>query len=414
VGSYVCTANKGSLYQQFHVNVPGSGQLNDAARIFNQIAGEYEQHQQDLVNALSTIRATYSGNAASQMEGAFKPLVDALGEGQTIAKRSASTLDTQAGHFGAAQAAIKDHVSVPDAPWYEPIDPFDTAHDDAVQKNSDIDSMNQAAFRKYADDTSNNYGSAPTFPSSAVGSGDVSVSGGSQVHAGGGPGVSGPTVGGAGGSASGGGYGGCGGGSQAGGAPYAGGGWQGRNAFVPPQDGGGTTATQGYAPPSMTGRPTAGPGWPSGGAPAGGGPTGGGFGFGPGYGGFGGGPGGAGFDGAGGGRFGGGTGYGSRGPGGYAGRGPGGGSAGEGARGPGAMSGAGAAEEGFAARQGGLAVGGRAGAPGAAGIGGMGGVGGRKEEEEDREHRSAAYLVDESHTDEIVGDLPRTAPPVIG
>jgi hypothetical protein len=42
----------------------------------------------------------------------------------------------------------------------------------------------------------------------------------------------------------------------------------------------------------------------------------------------------------------------------------------------------------------------------------MGGAGKRKEE--DRERRSAAYLVDESHANEIVGDLPRTVPPVIG
>lgn len=75
------------------------------------------------------------------------------------------------------------------------------------------------------------------------------------------------------------------------------------------------------------------------------------------------------------------------------------------------MSGVGAAQEGIAARQGGVAAG-RSGAAGGPGMGAMGGAGGRREE--DREHRSAAYLVDEMHANEIVGDLPRTAPPVIG
>ncbi|WP_137812396.1 hypothetical protein [Gandjariella thermophila] len=147
------------------MDVPGSGQLHEKVQVLEKIASDYEQHQRDLVSALSTIRATYSGNAASQMEGAFKPLIDALGQGQTIAKESASTLSTQAGHFGAAQAAIKDHVYVPDPPWYEPIDPFNTAHDDALEQNSDIDKANQAAYKQYAEATSKNYGSAPTFPS---------------------------------------------------------------------------------------------------------------------------------------------------------------------------------------------------------------------------------------------------------
>lgn len=412
MGPYVCTANKGSLYEQFHVNVPGSGQLGEAAHIFDQLAGEYDQHQRDLVAALSTIRATYSGTAAAQMQGAFRPLIDALGQGQTIAQQSASTLNTQAGHFGAAQAAIKDHVNVPDPPWYEPIDPFNTAHDDAVEQNSDIDTANQAAYRQYADATSKNSGAAPTFPSGAFGTGDISVTGGSQVHPAGGPGASGPPVGG-GGTASDSRYSGHHGGSQPGGTTYSGGDWNGGGSPVvapPPGSGGGSTGAQGYTPSGpVAGGPTTGPGYPFGGAPVGPGADPLGDGLGPGApigvgGGFG--PGGLGGDETDG-RVGGGRGYGPRGSGAYSG----GGSGGDGARGRGAMSGAGPAEEAFPARQGG-AVAGRPGAPGAAGGGGMGGAGKRKEE--DRERRSAAYLVDESHANEIVGDLPRTVPPVIG
>ena len=55
---------------------------------------------------------------------------------------------------------------------------------------------------------------------------------------------------------------------------------------------------------------------------------------------------------------------------------------------------------------------GRPGAPGTQGASGMpGGAQGRKEE--DKEHKSAAYLEDD-YSDELIGELPRTTPTVIG
>lgn len=55
---------------------------------------------------------------------------------------------------------------------------------------------------------------------------------------------------------------------------------------------------------------------------------------------------------------------------------------------------------------------GRPGATGAQGAGmAGGGQGGRKEE--DKEHKSAAYLEDD-YSDELIGQLPRTTPTVIG
>jgi len=57
---------------------------------------------------------------------------------------------------------------------------------------------------------------------------------------------------------------------------------------------------------------------------------------------------------------------------------------------------------------------GRAGAPGAPGVGGVAGGAGRGGRKgEDTEHKSATYLRDD-YSDEIVGELPSTAPPVIG
>lgn len=90
------------------------------------------------------------------------------------------------------------------------------------------------------------------------------------------------------------------------------------------------------------------------------------------------------------------------------------GSGGAGGRGEGpvsgAKSGAGAGEAGAANAA--RAAGGSAGARG----GGMAGapMGARGGKESDKEHQTASYLVNEDNGNEIVGDLPPTAPPVIG
>jgi hypothetical protein len=92
-----------------------------------------------------------------------------------------------------------------------------------------------------------------------------------------------------------------------------------------------------------------------------------------------------------------------------------GGGAGSQPSGPGTRSGATAmpAEEGVTSAGAGRPGAGGAGGPGAAGGPmGAGARGGRGEA--DKERRSAAYLVDEQHGNVIVGDLPLTAPPVIG
>ncbi len=74
----------------------------------------------------------------------------------------------------------------------------------------------------------------------------------------------------------------------------------------------------------------------------------------------------------------------------------------------GAASGGALGEEGAAGGRGAGAGAGRGGAGGAP----MGGRGGNKKEDE--EHETPSYLITEEHGDEIVGDLPPTAPPVIG
>jgi uncharacterized protein YukE len=398
----VCRAGvgQGTIYDQFHNNVKGDSPLHDNASVFTALAGDYQSHQQDLTQALSGIKATYTGTAADQMEGAFAPLIKSMSDGQTMCQQASASMTAQAAHFTGAQNKIDNTVPVPDQPWYAPVDPWSTDHDDAVAKNNDINNTNNAAYAQYGTDAGSNVQTFPPFtdkdtmnansisvssnPLSPVGNG----SGGYSGSGGGGGGYSPHGVG----SGSGGGS-----GSHLpnsgsnGGSPYQpnpittpGGG----NPYQNPNPGGPSTGLQGSGPGSG-GYPPGSTPWSGPGIGGTGGTDGGGFG----PGGFGG------FDGAGG--FGGAKG--AMGAGASAGAKPGAGNA----------TGVGAAGE-----EGGMGSGpgAAAGARGAAGSSGMmGGQQGRSgKKEDDREHKSAAYLVSESN--EIVGDLPATLPPggVIG
>src|SRR5437879_1810314 len=141
---YVCTANNGSLYDQFHTGVKGTPPLHSASQTFDQIASAHDADQKSLTTALSAVSVTYTGTAASSMQSAFQPLIDALGDGVQKANTASSVAQQQAGHFTTAQNAIKKDVPVPAEPWYEHLDPWSTSYDTAKSTNSSIDSANQA------------------------------------------------------------------------------------------------------------------------------------------------------------------------------------------------------------------------------------------------------------------------------
>jgi hypothetical protein len=124
--------------------------------------------------------------------------------------------------------------------------------------------------------------------------------------------------------------------------------------------------------------------------------------FGPGAGGFGGGFGSVGGSGGSGSSVGGSGGY----------SGGSGSSAGELGAGKGSGAGSMGGEPGNA-RPGGGPVSGTTGRPGTPGPGGMG-RGGKTEREEDAEHHRPDYLLEPDPENALIGDLPRTAPPVIG
>ncbi|MFI9384303.1 WXG100 family type VII secretion target [Kutzneria sp. NPDC052558] len=409
-----CRAGQGTIYDQFHNGVKGDGPIHQNATGFQELAQTYGEQQTAFKKALEGIKTTYTGSAADSMQSAFDPLVKGMSDGQTMSQQASTALTNQAGQFKATQAKINNTVPVPNEPWYEHMVPWNTDHDDAVDKNNDINNANAAAYAAYGRSTTANVQTFPAFTDNdTMNANNISLVSNPVDHTGGPGHVVGPGTGGGGNynahnvSGAGGGSGGSQyqSGTNGGGGQYQPGGigTDGNGSYVPPP---GTSSTNLQGVGTGTGYPT-GPGswnYPGGGAGgdgSGGGGMGGGF---PMAGGFGGGAGGGGYGGGGAGG-----GYGS--------------AAGRGAMGAGSMSGAGAkpgagAAAGMgAAEEGGRMAGGMAGARGAAGansgmMGGGQGRGGKKEE--DGEHKSAAYLVTEE--DEIVGDLPATLPPggVIG
>ena len=428
-----------SLYDQFHTNVNGVGSLNEgSAALMNQQL-VYEAARDNIAQALSGIKATYTGNAADNMSGAFSSLSDSFNDGANLAGSASAAATFQANSFSSAQASITKNVPVPDAPWYEPIDPWNTDHDDAVNKNSQIDSANEAAYNAYGKDTTSNVNFVQAPPPDNSGFGTFAVQNqGSGTSVGTGSGA--PSVGGAGGG--GGSYSGSrsslgrAGGSGGGGySPPTGAGTSGPGGAGTSGSGGspsGSTSTSGYPGPNPGGSGPGGGNYPGGNYPGsqypGGGPGGSQGGY-PGGQFNGSGPGGMGpMGGYPGGTSGGGGSYGGSSSGGGAGSGggrggfgPGGsesaesssglGGAGRGGAGAGARSWAGlggAAEEG---EFGGAGAGG-AGSRSGAGMGGMGRGGGRGSQDE--EHKTAGYLVNEENGNMIIGDFDPVAPPVIG
>ncbi|QUQ71126.1 WXG100 family type VII secretion target [Kutzneria sp. CA-103260] len=410
----LCRAGQGTIYQQFHEGVKGDGPIHQNATGFQGLSQKYGEMQTAFKTALGNIKTTYTGSAADSMQSAFDPLVKGMGDGQTMSQQASTALTNQAGQFTTAQSKINNTVPVPDQPWYGDYVPWNTDHDDAVDKNNSINNANAAAYSAYGKSTTSNVQTFPGFTDNdTMNANSISLSSNQVGPVGNGSGgYSGSGTGGGGGYSSHnvGGTGGGGGGSYQSGTNPGGGqynpggiGADGNGQYVPPPG------------PSSTNLQGAGGG---GGYPTGGGswsyPGGGSGGDGSGGGGFGGGfpVGGGGFGGGGGGSYGG-SGGGSAGSYGSARGAMGSGST----AGAGAKPGAGAAAGMGAGEEGGRMGSGMAGARGAAGansgmMGGGQGRGGKKEE--DGEHKSAAYLVTEE--DEIVGDLPATLPPggVIG
>lgn len=417
----------GSLYDQFHTNVQGTGPLNEASTALTKQSIVYENLRDNLTQALSGIKATYTGNSADAMGDAFTELSDSFNDGANFAGSASLACYTQSDSFATAQAKIANQVPVPAAPFYEPIDPFSTDHDDAVNQNSQIDSANEAAYNAYGSDTSGNIGYVQPAPTSTSGFGTFAVTQqGNGTMVGSPGGFSGSPGSGSGSHGSSG---------AVSNSQYTAGrqsGYvappSGTSPSSPPSNPGGSggaippgqTSTSGYTPPSTGTGSGPGGGVSVGTGGSGGGQVGGNGGSGAvigSLGGAGGVPGDGGdFSTGGGGSLGGGVlgggtsssvGRGSFGPTGSGESGAGGSSAGGSRSGVGSTAGIG--EEGE--MEGGAA--GAAGRSGASGMGGgMGGRGGRGGE--DDEHKTASYLTNEDNGNLIVGDFGSVAPPVIG
>ena len=408
---------------------PGTGSFQAARQASTSLAASHQERESQAMALVMKMGSAWTGDASEAAQAGAAPLLQAFRDGQQALTTHQDLMGRQTESFGVAKTSVHD---VPNQP---PSASFGDMLSDAsgaslftgggylnkVQDWSEKANANVTAYSNYANASSYNRTNMPNEY------GDPSGSSSDVALATAQPGPSGPGPGGPGGIHGPGGTGGPNapvshysdgpGSSQwtpnGMGTPGPGAGTPGPGTGGVPNTGigSGSTSTQGWAGgPSM---PGTGGGWPTStgggmggagtGAGTGGGVDGGGFPGGVPFGGGGSGTGSAGGYGGSGSAAGGAKGLragGTAGAGGSA-------AAGEGKVGPGVRTGAGMPGAG-----GTTVAAGRPGTPGAQGAGGMaGGAQGRKEE--DKEHKSAAYLEDD-YSDELIGELPRTTPTVIG
>jgi hypothetical protein len=371
--------------------------LGDVQRVSNSLWDQYSNLEQQVSELSSMIAAGWHGNAAQAAQAGTTPLSTMTTSAQNALAEHHNALIGQQGAVATVKSSVVPvDATPPQNSVLNELTPWHTDLDKQIDNYNSGSHTNVAAYNTYVQSSSDNGSAIPSsFPGVAPDGSNVTVTA---------PDQGGSTSGGWGGTP----YSGTGGGttrtSVAGwsGSPGVGGGATGTGGWTSPPGAGGlrTDAAQWVNGPDA-GR--AGPSGPTAWGPNVGGPPGNSPTFGPVSGGFTGGQteGGLGSrGGAGSARFGSGAGAGSAG--------------GSGRGTPGAGNAVGAAEEqalGRAAAGRGMA--GAAGARGAAG-GPMGGTGGRGGKGEgDGEHRAASYLVGD-RSDEFAGDLPLTAPPVIG
>lgn len=408
------------IYEKLKVNVPGNTPLFNA----QVAASKLEQLHTGLVDRINSLSsrmdAAWQGNAAQAAVSGAHPLKTSLDQSATDLLMAKSYMTHQSTAYATAASKVQPVPTgdaVPHNNFGNEITPWHTDLDTKIANYNSLVDGNKAAYTAYNTSSDTNGKAIPqqygTLNTSAA---SIQMEPTRNTPSGSYGGYSGSTGGG---------------GYSGGPGSYTG------PRYQPPQpiQGGPTGPGTGPQPQPIPGGPGqppvnptpiigndpvgAGPGLPG---PGGGGSTPPGFNPGGGSGPGGNGPGGGGTFGGGfgpGGGFGGaGGGDSAGGSGGRGGRGVGfGGVDGEGgsgqrggSRGPGGGFGPGS-EEGAMGRGGRGGAPGRPGAPGAGGMGAGRGAGAKGEE--DGEHRSASYL-ESDYSDEIIGDLGMTAPPVIG
>ncbi|MGH3435705.1 MAG: WXG100 family type VII secretion target [Sciscionella sp.] len=413
----VCVADADgySIYQDMRVNVPGTQGLQDAATTLNKAREAYDSAIGSLNSYKSSLAAGIQGSAGDAAMQSIEPLAQSFSDTHDALDKHAKALTAQAGSFDDSAGKLKpmDAAKAPDKSIWDSVTPWDTDTEDKINQWNSSNDHNKTVFKGYGAATNGNANELPgayqagQFATSNVeiynpkhtgGGGNSNSGGGGDAGSGGGSYSDGGSVPGG---YSGGNHGGRTGAAPSGGvpggapAPY---GSTGASSYTGPDPSLGGVGGVGGIGPGAGASSNPGAGGP-GGMPMGGA---GGFGSGgvsggsSGAGGFGaGGRSGAGGLGAGGGAAG------ARGTGGVGGGARSGAAAGQPASARGA--GAGAAEAAPGAR----------GASGRSGMG-MGPRGGGGKGGEDAEHSTASYLVDEDNGNQIVGELPMTAPPVIG
>jgi uncharacterized protein YukE len=405
----------GKMIYDLMTSGPGTGSLTTGSTAAATLTSSYATIEDRLRSVSAKLGEGWTGASADAAQQAASPINKAVIEMQTALQSVDQSIDNQGVQFGNNKGALKPLPDAkPESGFWNDVTPWETDTDRAISSYNSNEAENRRLYTQYQGASTANRDQLPssingvTTDQLNVAVVDNSGSATPNSNSGNGKYTNSSSTSGWNGS------------TQQSSVPPP-------SSYTPPPaigNGDGTTTTSGNTGnPGLPGHTF--PGGPGqGGGPGGGlnngGNTGypGGFGMpgGPGGGGAGrsggmpgGGRGAGGAGGMGGGRAGGGVGAGALG----AGRtgesfGPGGKSGMLG--GMGAAESAGRGAGGFG--PGGAGAAGGRGAAGAAG--GMGAGGAKGQGDEDGEHRSAAYLVNEDNGNEIVGDMPLTAPPVLG
>jgi PPE family len=382
---------------------PGTSSLDDAASAGQDLLSRYNDRMTQVSGLVQGISGSWTGSASDAAQAGAQPLVRSLQQSHDALTTTQNLMTRQSGSFHDAARSVQQMPDQPPQPTIgDFLPPWSSSYEDKANAYIGQARANVTAMQNYGVATGYNHGVTPTSYGGVTGGGsDVTIApdqgpgdpggtqqgpgGGSVSHtpggySGGGPGAGAHYVN-----------------SPGGGQPTGTSGQPGGSGYSGPGSSTNQQGWQGGAPGQVPGYGAPGYGQPGDGSSFGPGSVGG---FGP-VGGFG-----AGADGG----VGGGSGRGGVG-GGVGARGFGAGAQGGSQPGAGNRTGVGGVA-GEGGGPGAAAAAGRAGAPGVAGSPGMAG-GQRGKKEEDQEHKTAAYLEDD-YSDEIVGQLPTTVPPVIG
>ena len=141
-------ASSDDLYDQFHTNVAGATPSHQAATDIVSLSTQYVQAENTVRTALNGLHATWTGRAGQAAGEPFSALIDAMRGGQEFTSKAGELLNTQATQFAEAQKKIVN-LSPPPAASANPVDPLDSTYVQAQKNYASQVATNWQTFTTY-------------------------------------------------------------------------------------------------------------------------------------------------------------------------------------------------------------------------------------------------------------------------